>query len=302
MLGKRYFNTRRDRVDGLVNYDYMLFSLNQQGGLDSLKISSQGKFLRSMQVSLASNGDIISTGFYSDRNAANLGGAYYLRLDGESREVLHSSFKEFEIDFLTANMTERKAERTRKRIRQGRDVELPFYYIDELISRPDGSVTMIGEKRQVQVTTSFVGYTAVTTRHFYYDDILVVDITPEGEINWANRVAKRQWTIDDNAAYSSYATMIRPRELVLIYNDHADNLLYDGVGRVAPMRKNSATVVMAARVGEFGEVRRAGLFRRGEAEIKIRPVFAHQLDEDEMLIFGHRELRNQRFVILKLLP
>lgn len=299
MLGKRYFNKKRDKVDGVVNYDYLLFSLERNGDLDSLKISSQGKFLRSMQVTLAGDGDIISTGFYSDRNTGNIGGAYYLRIDGESKEVKHSSFKEFEIDFLTANMTERKAKRTKKRLEQGRNVELPFYKIDDLITQADGSVTMIGEKRQIVVTTSYAGYTAITTTSYYYDDILVVDISPDGEINWANRVAKKQWTVNDNAAYSSYATMVRPQEIVLIYNDNAENLFYDGVGRVAPMRKNSSTVVMAARVGEFGDVKRAGLFRRGEAEIKIRPVFAHQLDEDEMLIFGHRELRNQRFVILK---
>ncbi len=299
MLGKRYFNKRRERVEGLVNYDYLLFSLQRNGDLDSLKIGSEGKFLRSMQVSLAANGDIISTGFYSDRNTANIGGAYYLRIDGQSREVINSSFKEFEIDFLTANMTERKAKRTKKRIEEGKNVELPSYYIDDLITKPDGGVIMIGEKRQIIVSTSYAGYVAVTTTSYYYDDILVVEISPEGEINWANRVAKKQWTVNDGAAYSSYATMVRDQEVVLIYNDNNENLFYDGVGRVAPMRKNSSTVVMAARVGEFGDVKRAGLFRRGEAEIKIRPVFAHQLDEDEMLIFGHRTLKNQRFVILK---
>lgn len=299
MLGKRYYNRRREKVDGLVNYDYLLFSLKEGGEIDSLKINSEGKFLRSMQVSLTDDGDIISAGLYSDRNSADVGGAYYLRIDGQSREIVKSSFKEFEIDFLTANMTERKAERVKKRIEQGKEVELPYYHIDELISHGDGRVTMIGEKRHIYTSTFYTGYTMVTTTYYHYDDMVVVDIGPDGEINWAERLAKKQWTVDDGAAYSSYAAMVRPNELVLIYNDNGENLFYEGVGRVAAMQKNSSTVVMAARLGQFGDVKKSGLFRRGEAEIKIRPIFAHQLNDDEMLIFGHRQLRDQRFVILK---
>ena len=300
MLAKRFFNVKREQVEGAANYDYLLFNLKQQGGIDSLRIQSQGKFLRDMRVTFTPDGDIVSAGFYSDRSVDGAGGAYYMRLDGQSKEVKSSSFKPFEVDFLTQNMTERKAKRVQKRKAKGRNVELPFYYIDELISMPDGSIRMIGERRHVYTSIINSGGGVTTTiTHYDYDDLVVVSISPAGEVDWANRIAKMQHTVDDNAAYSSYATMQRNNELVLFFNDNAENLLYDGVGRVAPMRKNSSTVVMAAKVGQFGDVKRSGLFRRGEASIKIRPVFSHQLDNDEMLIFGHRQVRNQRFVILK---
>lgn len=298
-LAKRNFESRRDRVDGLVNYDYLLFNLKREGGIDSLKIETEGKFLRDMKVEFTPEGDIVSAGFYSNLNASDAGGAFYMRLDGETKEVVSSSFKEFELDFVLQNLTERKAKRVEKRIRQGRNRELPYYHIDELVAMPDGSVRMIGEQRLIYTTTVGYGPTMVTQTHFLFNDMVVVSINRDGEVEWAERIAKRQHTVDDRAAYSSYALMIRDNELALMFNDNAQNLDYSGVGRVAPMAKNSSTVVMAARVGQFGDVRRAGLFRRGEAEIKIRPVFAHQLDEDELLLFGHRQLREQRFVIVK---
>lgn len=298
-LAKRNFESRRDRVDGLVNYDYMLFNLKREGGIDSLKIETEGKFLRDMKVEFTQEGDIVSAGFYSNLNASDAGGAFYMRLDGETKEVVSSSFKEFELDFVLQNLTERKAKRVEKRIKQGRNRELPYYHIDELVAMPDGSVRMIGEQRLIYTTTVGYGATMVTQTHFLFNDMVIVSINKEGEVEWAERIAKRQHTVDDRAAYSSYALMKRDNELAFMFNDNAQNLDYSGVGRVAPMAKNSSTVVMAARVGQFGDVRRTGLFRRGEAEIKIRPVFAHQLDEDELLLFGHRQLREQRFVIVK---
>lgn len=299
VLAKRNFENRRDKVDGLVNYDYLLFNLKREGGIDSLKIETEGKFLRDMKVEFTPEGDIVSAGFYSNLNSSDAGGAFYMRLDGKTKEVVSSSFKEFELDFVLQNLTERKAKRVEKRIKQGRNKELPYYHIDELVPMPDGSVRMIGEQRLIYTVTTGYGATMITSTHYLYNDMVIVSINKDGEVEWAERIAKRQHTVDDRAAYSSYALMKRDNELAFMFNDNAQNLDYNGVGRVAPMAKNSSTVVMAARVGQFGDVRRAGLFRRGEAEIKIRPIFAHQLDEDELLLFGHRQLREQRFVIVK---
>lgn len=298
-LAKRNFQNRRDQVDGMVNYDYLLFNLKREGGIDSLKIETEGKFLSDMKVEFTPEGDIVSAGFYSNLSASGAGGAFYMRLDGKTKEVISSSFKEFELNFVLQNLTERKAKRVERRIQNGKSRELPFYHIDELVPMSDGSVRMIGEQRQIYTTTIGYGTTMITQTHFVYNDMVVVSISKDGEVEWAERIAKRQHTIDDAAAYSSYALMKRNAELVLMFNDNAQNLDYDGVGRVASMAKNSATVVMAARVGQFGDIKRSGLFRRGEAEIKIRPVFAHQLDEDELLLFGHRQVRDQRFVIVK---
>lgn len=299
-LGKRNFNSQRDRVGGLANYEYILFNLGNEGEVTETRMDGQGRFLTDMKVQITPDGDIVSAGFYSDFNTNGAGGAYYLRMDGETKAVISSSFKAFDIDFMVQNMTERKAERVQRRLREGRQRnELPHYDIDELIAMPDGSVRMIGEQR-LEFTTSYgAGDSFIIQTHYHYDDMVVVSISPNGEIDWAQRIAKRQRTVDDRAAFSSYALMVRDNDLSLYFNDNANNLDYNGVGRIALMAKNANTVVMSAQVGQFGDVKRSGLFRRGEANIRIRPVFAHQLDEDEMLIFGHRELRNQRFVLLK---
>ena len=299
ITARRFYNTRRMKSEGEANYDYLLLSFLESGKIDSLNIQSEGKYLRSMRVDVSENGDVVSAGFYSENSSNGLGGAFYLRINGENGEVVSSSFKRFDIDFHTENMTENKVKRVKKRADQGKNVELPNYFIDEFIAKPDGGVQMIGEKRLEITTYISSGLITVPTTTYYYDDIVVVDIDSEGQIKWAKRVAKKQQTTDDGAVYSSYSASITDNSLAFVFNDHADNLDYDGVGKVARMSKNKSTVVMAATVNSKGEIEKKGLFRRGEAEIKIRPALSQQLNDKEMLLFGHNTVRNQRFVIIK---
>lgn len=298
ILAKRYFDKRRNTVGGKVNFDFILFKMDEKGQLDSINIASEGKYLRGMNVDITPSGEIISGGFYSEKSNALTGGAYYMRIDGKSKKILTSSFKEFDVDFFTANMKERKAEKLKEKIEAGKDVELPFYYIDEFRTAADGSTQMIGEKRQIIVTTVYTQYGSSTTYHYYWDDIAVVQIDPSGAIKWAERIAKKQHTANDNAAYSSYGTLSRKNETIFFFNDNAKNASYDGVGKVAPMIKGDDNLLMMVRMDSDGKMKRTGLFRQGEADIRMRPVFSHQLNEKEILIFGHQGVKTQRFILI----
>ena len=136
----------------------------------------------------------------------------------------------------------------------------------------------------------------LTTKYFDYNEAVVIRRDESGEIISGSRVAKVQSTMDDKAAYSSYATMIRPEESILIYNDHRNNLAYTGSGKVAPMVKGKKMVVVAARVNVQGEIQRVKLFTWGEADTKPRPSFGVQLNANEILLFGQQELKKQRFI------
>lgn len=299
VLGKRYFEKRKNQVAGEVNYDYLLFGLDRTGAIDSFKIETEGKYLKDMQVDITSDGKIISAGFYSEQSSALAGGAFYLQIDGKTKEMISSSFKEFEAGFLTQNMKEGKAKRIEKKLEKGKDVELPFYFIDEFIIDDDGRTKIIAESRHIYTTYTYTQYGSVATTHFDYDDVMVIDIDPSGNINWARRIAKSQHTINDLAAYSSYSTSFTNKDLFLIFNDNVDNLNYSGSGKVAAMKKGSSTMVMVNKVSANGEMKRSALFNRSEVDTKVRPALCKQISEDTMLLFGHKGLKTQRFILLK---
>ncbi|MEM6643827.1 MAG: hypothetical protein AAF616_12680 [Bacteroidota bacterium] len=299
ILGKRYYDRRRTKVNGEINYDFLLLSLDQSGTIDSFKIESEGKYLKDMQVDIAPSGDIISAGFYSEKSKMMTGGAFYMRIDGLSKETKQKSFKKFEDGFLLQNMTEGKKKRIQKKIDKGKEVELPFFFIDEFILAEDGSTKIIAEQRHIYTVTTYSQYGSVTTTHYDFDDMMLLNIDSYGEFTDAVRVAKNQHTVNDRASFSSYSSAYNRKNIYLIFNDNAENVDYNGVGRVAPMQKNSTTMVMIARINDEGKIIRDALFDRGDVQTKVRPSLCVQLGDNEMLLFGHKGLKTQRFFLLK---
>jgi hypothetical protein len=176
---------------------------------------------------------------------------------------------------------------------------LPSYYIDEIRVMADGTTKMIGEKRQVITNTVCTQYGCTTYYTYYYEDIIVVQIDPSGNIEWAKRIAKRQITTNDNAVLSSYALLNRENETILLFNDNGANALYNGVGKVAAMQKGSENVAMLVRIDDEGNIQRKGLVKQGEVDVRIRPALSQQLNDTELLVFGHQGLKNQRFILIK---
>ncbi len=294
ILTKRFYEKRRERVGGEVNYDYLILTLKSDGSLDSLTIEADGKYLRDVQFGLSD--DLIIAGFYSDLNSALVGGAFYTRYNMDQKAVISQSFKEFDIDFLVTNMKEKKADRIKKKIEDGKDVELPSYKIDEFYYDNEGNTLMIGEKRLITVNYVYTQYGTTSYTTYDYGDIVTVKIDKAGEISWANRVAKNQVTINDGALLSSYGALVTDDKTVLLFNDNEENASYNGVGKVKQMYKGSNNMLMMAKVDNTGNVTRQGLFKQSEADVRVRPAFSVQTGENEILVFGHKGLKHQRFI------
>lgn len=298
-LAKRNFDSRRNRVAGKVNYDYILFRLPPGGDIETLEIETEGNYLRDMKLEFTPDGDIICAGFYiNDRDDGAIG-AFYLRYDGKKEEVISSEYREFGTEVFLQNKTRQETDRVERRMNKGRGKELPGHVIDRLIPMPDGSIRMVGEQRRIYHASTSGSNPGFGSVNYVNNDIVIVNIRKDGEIEWAQFIGKRQHTVDDGAIYSSYALMQHKNQLTFMFNDNAANLDYTGTGKIARMAKNSATVIVSARVVGSGDIERNALFRRGEAEIKIRPSFSYQLNDNELLLFGHQKVKEQRFVILK---
>ncbi len=299
VLAKRYYDKRKEKRFGENNYDYLVFKIQQEADLDSLNIASEGKFLSDMQIDIAPNQELISAGFYSDKNSTFTKGAYFMKVDPTSGSTISNSFKEFEDGFLTQNMTEARANRLKKKMEKGKNVELPYFNIDDFIIDERGYTKIIAEQRHIYTVTTYSQYGTVTTTHFDYDDIMLLEIDPEGTFSRTVRVAKNQHTVNDDAVYSSYSFAQNGGNSYFLFNDNAQNLNYTGVGKVVPMQKNSTTMVTIARIDQEGNIVRDALFDRGDVETKVRPALCIQLNEREMLLFGHKGVKTQRFFLLK---
>jgi hypothetical protein len=296
LLGLLYKDVRKAKRKGAANYQYKVLSYTQEGKNENeYAVSLPDKFLTDMQIGIRSNQDIVCAGFYSDFGKLSIRGTFFLSIDAKTKAVKTESFKEFDINFITQNMTERQAEKAKRREEKGQEQEMYEYDLDKLIVRSDGGALLIGEQFFINTVTytSYTGNRAITrtVTYYYYNDIIVVNINPDGNIAWSVKVPKRQSSVNDGGFYSSYAMAINKDKIYFVFNDNPNNLDYSGVGRVqeAGLRNQVVTV---ASVNARGEMKRQ-LLGAGAGEVIIRPKVCEQISYSEMLLFGQRRKTQQ---------
>jgi hypothetical protein len=272
---------------------------------ETVDFSYDDKILNSMQLGIASNGELVCAGFYDDiepgqrKRSSGIKGSYSIRLDGSSFKVTHEEFEEFDLKFVTQNWSTGEQKRAERVTKRGGEVQLFSYALDDLIMRDDGGVVLVGEQFYIRKSTTTTDGVSRTTYYYYYNDIIVVSINPAGEIEWSKKIAKRQMSANDGGFFSSYALTVNDNKLHFLFNDNVKNLEYKGHGKVYPYKvRKGSSIVALVTVNSAGEVSdRESIFSQKEVEVVIRPKVCRQMSDNTMLIYGMKR-RKQRIAKL----
>ncbi|MBK9397657.1 MAG: hypothetical protein IPN55_10655 [Saprospiraceae bacterium] len=62
-----------------------------------------------------------------------------------------------------------------------------------------------------------------TSTDYYIEDIILTSLDKAGNLEWQKVLQKKQYSYDDDAAYSSYFIHANPSHLRLMYNDEIKN-------------------------------------------------------------------------------
>ncbi len=303
LIGRLYKDVVKDKRKGDPNYSYQVLSYYDEGqDLEEYSIKLEDRFITDLQIAITDDQNIICGGFYSDKGSFSIKGSYFLQVDGKTKEVMSKSFREFGIDFITQNMTERQEKKAKKKESKGKSVEMYEYDLDDIIIKSDGGAMLIGEQYYMYVTTNTTttangGTTTTTTYHYIYNDIIAIKIDSEGDIEWTEKIAKRQHTTNDNGFYSSYAMAVVDGSLYFFFNDNPKNLDYSGSGKVYGMNGKKSVVTMV-ELDESGNQERESLFAMKDAEIMTRPKVCEQTSSNELILFGQKR-KTQRFARIK---
>lgn len=305
LLNTVYKEKRRKKRHGEPNYQYAILAYrNGVENADEYTANLSGKFLTDMQITIDKNRDIVCAGFYSEVGTYSIKGSYFISIDSKTKEIKNQSFKEFSIDFIVENMTERQKKKVEKKLEKGKDVEMYEYNLDDIILRSDdGGAILVGEQyfvNSVTTTTTINGTTTTTTTYYYnYNDIIVVSINPAGQIDWVTKIPKRQVTSNDGGFFSSYSLSIVGNKLYFLFNDHPDNLLEktNDTKKYKSFSGQKGSVVVLATVNNDGSYTKEALFKMVDAEVMIRPKVCGQISSNEMIIFGQRK-KIERFARL----
>ncbi|MBS1945372.1 MAG: hypothetical protein JST98_09300 [Bacteroidetes bacterium] len=272
-------------------YHLLVYSGDSPAPKDNL-ISVPDKFLQDMTISLPETGDILCAGLFGNKNSFNARGAYFLRLDRTTKQVQHASYKEFADDLITSYMTEKEADKAKKKAdKKGEELELPSFTLHDIIHRDDGGAVLLAEQyRANQECYSDSKGNTYCSMHYFYNDVIAVNIDPQGNIEWATKVPKRQHSVNDLGQYSSFAVDVKGSNIYLVFNDTGENLFLKPGGKVEQFSLTGKdALVVLATIDSKGEVTREALFTPDRRDVILRPRDCVELKDESMFIYASRK-------------
>lgn len=159
------------------------------------------------------NQRLIAAGFYSEKDLSRANGFFYVNIDPRSPEDAATGFHKFDTETLSGLLGKR-----------GRRAKgLPEISVQEVVLRRDGGALLIGERNRMferggSSRTYYDGINRFMV-DYYFDDLLVASIHPDGDLHWTTILHKKQYSQDDNGIYSSYFLFKTPSSLRFLFND-----------------------------------------------------------------------------------
>ncbi len=160
------------------------------------------------------NGHLLITGLYSDRVISRAQGFYFVKYTPGSTHSIH--LLPFDESLL--------AEVHGKEVSNSRG--LSDFNVQKLALRHDGGVVIIAElnkefsrRSTLPVRRDNGSFTRGGWVDYYYEDLILFAIHPDGTEHWKEVLRKRQYSQDDDAIYSSFFLFKTPGRLRFLFND-----------------------------------------------------------------------------------
>lgn len=160
------------------------------------------------------NGCLVLTGMYADRNLSRAQGFFFGRLFPDRLPLI--SLLPLTPDLL--------------RDLYGREVPqekgLADFTIEEVALREDGGAVIVAElhreftrRSTMPVRRDISGFSTGGWIDYYFEDVILVAVNPEGSLHWTQVLRKKQYSQDDDARYSSFFLFKSPGTLKFLFND-----------------------------------------------------------------------------------
>lgn len=180
------------------------------------------------------------------------------------------------------------------------DENAPMLELTDFIVFNDGSTLLVAEHTMISETCYTDYKTALSTCNysFYFNDIFVIKMTPEGEIQWKIRIPKRQLTRNDNGFYSSFALGLVNDKLVFLYNDNPKNKTLKDRQNPYYMKDPARSVVTLVEISLGGRVVKKEMFSNARRPTYFIPRLSYQFSRENIILYAKRNKKNQFGLLL----
>ncbi|MCB0651366.1 MAG: hypothetical protein KDC85_08850 [Saprospiraceae bacterium] len=225
-----FFSRRKDHYYLVYHYD------GSQEEVSEIKIPLKDILTYDVWFSVDDlNRRLLGGGLYSDKNREKAIGYFYLNLDPETPENYLVHYEPFDNEFMARFMDKKPK----------KNVGITEAELRESVIRRDGGILMFVEKVK-EFTRTSSNYPRASripdgdfrqpSRDMYYDNIMVLSIHPSGKLHWKTILYKKQYSQNDQGAYSSYFSFKTAENIKLLFNDEIkqentiSEYIIDGLG------------------------------------------------------------------------
>ncbi len=290
LLAKVYIE-KQDKKKGEATFYYEVLSIDPagKGKIIEYEIKLPNKYISEVSYVLDDKNGIICSGFYGNIEKKgisynDINGIFYIRINKATKQIESKGIKELDKDFVSNFTSKRKADK-------GRGISSTFR-LREFVKKPDGGAMLIAESAyDYTVTTTSVSSSGVTTTrttyHYVRDNIIAININPDGSIKWYTNIPKDQHTVNDGGAYSSFMFAQNKDKYYFIYNDNPRNLDPTKVKSIKDIRTMSSpktSTAVIVELSEKGEYTKKELFSNKEAKSVLMPQRAYKLSPKEHVV------------------
>lgn len=249
--------TKRTDKAGNPNYDLELIRIDADDqNLSKSNITLDDKFLTNYGFFEGNDNEIIISGYYSNDKWGGNNGMYVYRLDKEGA-VISQSINEFSAEVLKQFESQRTQAKVDNAEKKGK-VGLNNLKLRHLIIHADGSITSIGEVHYV--ISHYNSKTGQTTYTYYYEEMIVMNINPDGELVWMQKLPKFQYGGSPVGGMSFYF-MSSENNMYFLFLDNIKNLEIDENTVPAKHNDGKGGYLTAYQVSkETGETKKLSIF------------------------------------------
>lgn len=229
---------------------------------------------------------IICAGFSRQPDYYNgASGLTFIAIDSNGEGIELQKSLEFSTEFITQHLTEKSTKKTVRAEEKDKNIGIEHLHARSMILKNDGSIILIGE--QYWTGDAGVGGTGNPNSTSTYNDIIVVSISPEeGEIQWSQKVPKRQYNSLLMDKYSSFAQFVVDDNVHFIFNDNSKNLDHKEGSEWKRMNLAHHFVALVS-VDSDGNVTRDDLYAGTKNKLlNAKPKIHKQIGENEFLFYS----------------
>lgn len=222
------------------------------------------------------NQALVGSGFYGERNRDRANGVFYVRVPLRGEPIVR--YESFSDRVISALRKKDVADDTKG---------IPYATVRQIVLRQDGGALLVAELfHEVQRgTLAGRGIWRDGMRlvmDYYYDDVLLITLNPNGSAHWMTVLHKKQYSQDDDALFSSFCLLRTPNRFHLLFNDEVKY-------------ENTCSEYIVTPLGEFD---RNSLLNTHGQNLRLRFRDALQLNANECVVPS--EFRNRlRLVLIK---